>query len=202
MLISTVNGKSQHLTRFITSQHEAMHGGYLCMGTNNSPSLQESWHLPQSCLSRAGVASRESGPRDYSYLSSFPLPPSSSFSPFSHFIRLQLLTEMESQAQLSQQHPPCRSQTPCLQSFNIYISKQCGVWAPATCLPNSICMPSSQLQQKERQWQRAYRRRPTPLETQEKTTETETRSPQATVYACTVSQAKISRQYLDANQSN
>ena len=93
---------------------------------------------------------------------------------------------MESQAQLSQQHPPCRSQTPCLQSFNIYISKQCGVWAPATCLPNSICMPSSQLQQKERQWQRAYRRRPTPLETQEKTTETETRSPQATVYACSL----------------
>ena len=49
----------------------------------------------------------------------------------------------------------------------------------------------SPLQQRERQWQRAYQRRPTALEAQEekkkkKTTETEARSPLATVYACTV----------------
>ena len=46
--------------------------------------------------------------------------------------------------------------------------------------------------------ERAYQRRPTPLETQEKTTETETHSSLATVHACTVH----SRQILDTNQSN
>ena len=40
-----------------------------------------------------------------------------------------------------------------------------------------------------RQWQRAYQRRKTPLE---KTTETETRSSLATVYACTVDYREIS----------
>ena len=62
-----------------------------------------------------------------------------------------------------------------------------------TCL-----LPRSQLQRRKRQWQRAYQRRPTPLETQEKTTETETHSSLATVHACTVN----SRQILDANQSD
>ena len=65
------------------------------------------------------------------------------------------------------------------------------------CFQSSVCLGTSlrvyriafawsQLQQRERQWQRAYRRRPTALETQEKTTETEARSSPATVYACTV----------------
>jgi len=65
------------------------------------------------------------------------------------------------------------------------------------CSQSSVCLGTSlrvyrisfawsQLQQRERQWQRAYRRRPTALEAEEKTTETEARSSPATVYACTV----------------
>ena len=54
----------------------------------------------------------------------------------------------------------------------------------AWCLPAALAW--SQLQQKERQRQRAYQRKPKALETQQKTTETETCSPQATVCACKV----------------
>jgi len=84
---------------------------------------------------------------------------------------------MERQAQ---QHRP---QMPSLQNFNIPKRRQClgtslRVYRTVTAW--------SQLQQRERLWQRAYRRRPAALESQEKTTETETRSPLATVYACTV----------------
>ena len=46
-------------------------------------------------------------------------------------------------------------------------------------------MELTTIEQRERQWQRAYRRRPTALETQDKTTETEARPSLATVYACT-----------------
>ena len=64
------------LTRFITSQRD--HGGYLCMGTDTSLSLQESWHLPPSSISLAGQT-LQSFPRDYMYSSLpsfFPRPPS------------------------------------------------------------------------------------------------------------------------------
>ena len=58
-----------------------------------------------------------------------------------------------------------------------------------------------QLQQRERQWQRAYQRRPTALETQEKTTETEAHSSLATVYACTASRQPIpGKIWIPANQ--
>ena len=92
---------------------------------------------------------------------------------------------MEPQTQLSQQHPPCqnqvaRSQTPSLQN----VAAWCQGTSLATCQQTAFAW--SQQQQGERQWQRAYRRRPTPLKTQEKMTETEARSPLATVNACTV----------------
>jgi len=112
-----------------------------------------------------------------------------------HLPSTRWTTNTESQAQLPQQHPKLRSQTPNLQN-----SFPSGVMShQPTFYPNNICMEStttegapvatfawSQVQQRERQWQRAYQRRPTPLETQEKTTETEAHSPLATVYACPV----------------
>jgi len=54
-------------------------------------------------------------------------------------------------------------------------------WHQPTCLP-AWC----QLQRRQCERQRAYQRRVTPLETEEKSTETETHSSLATVYACTV----------------
>ena len=85
---------------------------------------------------------------------------------------------MESQAQLSQQH---RSQTQSLQNFNI--PKRRGAWAQPRCLSNRICMESTTAEEAQvptggdqRHWR---------LKT--KTTETESRSPLATVYACTAS---------------
>ena len=84
---------------------------------------------------------------------------------------------MESQAQLSQQH---RSQTPNLQNF--YIPKRRVSGHQPTCLPNG----ESTTKEGTPVAEGLYRRRPTALKTQEKTTETETRSSLATVYACTV----------------
>ena len=75
--------------------------------------------------------SRESGRRDYSPLS----PPSLPFSQVSHFTHLQpdeldLVTEMVSRTQLSQQRSPCQnfaSQTPSIQNIS-----QKGRGVPAT----------------------------------------------------------------------
>ena len=108
--------------------------------------------------------------------------PTLSFSPFSHFTHLQpkgLRTEMESQAQ---QH---RSQTPIIQNFNI--PKQRGAYCrhQPTCLPNSICMESTT---KERvPVAEGLPEKTNAIGDSRKTTETETRSSLATVYACTVS---------------
>ena len=87
-------------------------------------------------LNLAGHISRESGPRDYSSLPSFFSSPSLSFSAFSNFTHLQpdgLLTEMESQAQLLQQHPP--SSLSGAKSSNLFPSGEHG---GLLCLPNSI----------------------------------------------------------------
>ena len=87
-------------------------------------------------LSLAGHISRESGPRDYSSLPSFFSSPSLSFSAFSNFTHLQpdgLLTEMESQAQLLQQHPP--SSLSAAKPSNLFPSGEHG---RCLCLPNSI----------------------------------------------------------------
>ena len=105
-------------------------------------------------------------PRDYSSLPSFSSSPSLHFSPFSHFIHLQ--------------SAPCRSQTPNFYPSGVVSGHQLRVYRAA------LAITWSQLQQKERQWRRAYQRKPKALETQEKTTETETCSPQATVCACKV----------------
>ena len=51
-------------------------------------------------------------------------------------------------------------------------------------LKNSIPSQLQGQQERERQWQRAYQRRLTASEIEEKTTETETRSSLSTVYAC------------------
>ena len=82
---------------------------------------------------------------------------------------------MESQAQLSQQHRQASVQ-------NFDIPKRRG----ASLSVYRTAFTWRQLQQRERKWQRDYRRRPTALETQKKTTETESRSALVTVYACTV----------------
>ena len=102
-------------------------------------------------LSLAGHISRESGPRDYSSLPSFFSSPSLSFSAFSHFTHLQpdgLLTEMESQAQLLQQHPP--SSLSGAKPSNLFPSGEHG---RCLCLPNSIRVD---YKQREHQWHRAH----------------------------------------------
>ena len=138
MPLPTINIKSHNtdtmLTRFITSQCD--HGGYLCMGTNNSLSLQ---HLRPPLVSRGRP--RESCPRDYSSLSSFfPRPPclSPTLPLQSPSTRGTTKRKMESRAQLSQQH---RSQTPALKT-SIFPSGVVLGHQP-TCLPNSICMQST-----------------------------------------------------------
>ena len=163
------------LTRFITSQCD--HGGYLCMGTNNPLSLQESWHLPPSSINLVGQT-RESLVRLPAFPLFLPLLPLHSPS------TRGTTKEMESQAQLTQQH---RSQTP---KTSILPS---GV-VPGTSLRLYWTeFAWSQPEQRKHKWQRAYRRRPTALETQEKkkTTETESRSSLATVYACTLPRLSI-----------
>ena len=72
---------------------------------------------------------------------------------------------METQDQLSRQHPPCHNLAPRLQSL---FPSGVGSRHQPTWLHNSICMELMTTEQRERQWQRAYRRRPTALETQEK----------------------------------
>jgi len=96
---------------------------------------------------------------------SFPYP-FVSFSPFSHCTHLLpdgLLKEMESQAPLLRR-PPCQN---VAQAPSNYISKRRGVWAPAY-VSTEDHFVWIQLQQREHQYQRAKRRRPTAMETQEK----------------------------------
>jgi len=74
------------------------------------------------------------------------------------------------------------------QPSNFKIHKRRGAWTSAY-VSTEQQLHGVNYSRGSYQWQRAYsyRRRPTTLETQEKkTTETETRSPLATVYACTV----------------
>ena len=132
---------------------------------------------PSSSLSLAGqtlegLARAETTPSSL-LLSS----PSLSFSPFSHF------NQMDYKQKWSLKIKQHRYQTPILQKFNI----QKAVLCQGTSLrvyPTAFAW--SQLQKRERQWQRAQWRRPTALETQDKTTETGTRSSLATVYACRI----------------
>jgi len=102
------------------------------MGINSSLTL----HLPPPFNSLAGQTLLPA-----SFLSSP--------SPFSHSTHLQpdgLQTEMESQDQMTRQHPPCkpRSQTPNFAQ---------AVWCPGA---TAYVSTWSQIQQRERQWQRAY----------------------------------------------
>ena len=133
--------------------------------------------LPPSSLSLAGHTleslARESTPS---------LP-----SPSLPILQLQqdgLLTEMVSQAQLSQ-----HSQTPSLGH------------QPA-CLTNRICMESSTTERAPWHWQRAYGRiEANGIGDSRKTTETETRSWLATVYSCTVCRWSIpGKTWMPTNQ--
>ena len=117
------------LTRLITSQHD--HGGYFCMGINNSLNFQESWYLPPPLvLVSLGRLSRGWPARLYSSLPFFfPLPPS--LSP--HFpipLTDGLLTEKKSHAQLSQQQSSCQNLAGRRQASKLN-PKRRGVWAPA-----------------------------------------------------------------------
>jgi len=144
------------------------------------PKLIGELRYPPIHPSSRGADSRESGPWDYSSLLFFS--PSLYFSPFSrsthlkpdglrslkfdcHSINRFLVTTLLPEAKRSEQFPTD------------------GAW----CLDTSLrVLP---LQQRKRQCERAYRRRPTEPKT--KTTETEAHSPLATVYACTDSRQSI-----------
>jgi len=139
------------LTRFITSQHD--HGGYLCMGINNSLRLQESRHLPPLLVGQTLESlARVTTPPCLPFFLALPL-----FLPILPLHSPSMRGTTESQAQLSQKH---RSQTPSLTKLQYSQA--------AWFLGSRTAFAWSQLQQRERQWQRAYRRRPTALETQEK----------------------------------
>ena len=188
MPISTVNTM---LTSFITSQHD--HGGYLCMLINNL-NVQERVHLPLSSLSLAGqtFAREARNYRDYLpvFLLFLSLPLLLPFIQFTHLQPDGLPTEMKSQSQLSaQQQPPCRVPR---------LLKRRGVWTPDYVSTNSI---RSQVQQGERQCRRAYRRRPTAMETQEKR-QRRKHAHHGKQLTRAGFQAANSRQHLDANQSN
>ena len=122
----------------LISQHD--HCVYLCMGTNNSLSLQESWNLPPSSISLArqtlSSLARVTTPPCLPSFLTLPL-----FLPFSHFTHLQpegIQKEMESRAQLSQQHRSRR------QAFKTSIFTSGLVpWHQPTCPPNSICMETT-----------------------------------------------------------
>ena len=120
-----------------------------------------------------------------------------SFSSFSHFTHLQqdeLLTlNCHGNVLLA------RSQTPSFQN-----SFPSGVVSghQLTYLPNSIFTCRSKIQQKERQWQRAYQRRPTPLEAQEKKRQRQKHAHHWQQFTRARFQAVDSRQNSDANQSN
>ena len=100
---------------------------------------------------------------------------------------------MESQAKLLQQH---RCQTPSLQNFNI--PKRL---APAYVSTEQHLHGVNYNRGSAGQWQRAYQRRPTPLETQEKR-QRQKHAHHWQQLTRAQSQAVDSQQNLDNNQSN
>ena len=135
------------------------------MGINTSLSLQESWHLPPSSISLDGqTLGSQAGPRDYSSLSSFLSSLPLSFSPFSQFTHVPSTrgTTNANGVSGSAVKATSRSQKPCLRKP---IPR-----GAALCRGTILRFYRAwrQLQQRRRQWQRPYRRRPTALETKEK----------------------------------
>jgi len=161
------------LTRFTTNQCDH-YWWYLCMGTNNSLSLQESWYrvsLPPLVL-QARADPRGSCLQDYFFLLSSP---SLSFSTFSHFTHLpRANTNRNGVLSLCNCHSNI-ARPPDANPSKLQYSQ--AAWCLGTNLRvYRTAFAWSQLQRKVSQWQRASRRRSTALETQEKTTETEARS--------------------------
>ena len=156
------------------------------MGTTNSLSLQKSLHLPPPLVSRGQtLGSLAECPRDYSSQPSLlPLPL------FPHILALHspstrrttirngssLMLNCHSNILLD------KTSLPDAKSSKLS-PKRRGIWEPATCLPRRICLESTTTEG-------------APLaegqsedigdSTKKKTTETESRSPLAIVYACTV----------------
>jgi len=98
-----------------SSQHDQ--GGYLCTGINTSLSFQESWHLPPSLIPQSRGARLVRVWPARLLLPAFLLS-CNSFYLFTHLQPDGLLTEMESQAQQSKQHPHVpRSQAPSLRNL-------------------------------------------------------------------------------------
>ena len=132
------------------------------LSTNNSLCLQESWHFPPSSLSLAGWT-LESCPLDYSSLPSFltlplflPILPLHSPSTRETTNRNGVLSSTVTATALPDANPSKLQHS-----------------QPALCLGTGLRVYRaefawSQLQQRERQWQRGYKRRPTAMETQEK----------------------------------
>ena len=84
---------------------------------------------------------------------------------------------------------------PDAKPSKLQYSQAHGAWAPA-------CVSISTLQQKERQQQRAYRKRPTALETPEKNDRDTCTLITGNSLSVHISRVVDSRQNLDANQSN
>ena len=136
-------------------------GGYLCMGTNNSLSLQESWHLPLSSFSFAGQileshASETNPPRLPSFLA--------------HTLFLPILPlHSPSTKGTTSRNGVSSSATSLPDPNHSKLQYSQAAWCLGTSLlVYRMAFAWSQLQKRECQWQRAYQRRTTPLETQEK----------------------------------
>ena len=158
------------------------------MGTNNSLSLQESWHLPPSSISLAGQTLES-----LACLTTLCLPSFLALPLFLPILPLHSPSTRETTKRNGvSSSTVTRSQTPSLQNFNI----------PSGVVPgHRTAFAWSQLQQRERQWQRAYQRRPTALETQKNDRDRNTLTTGNSLHVHS-SRVVDSRQNLDANQSN
>ena len=111
---------------------------------------------------------------------------------FTHLQPDGLLEEMEYSQTVTRQHPPVKTRSHTYIRQALKTNSQAASYLGTSLRVYEVNYNGGSASE------RAYQRRPTPLETQEKTTETETHSSLATLYACTVN----SRQILDANQSD
>jgi len=119
--------------------------GYLCMGANNSLSLQQSWHLPSSSRGRLLriLSARQLLP------AFFPCPPSHSpRSPTS--ITFQQRDYIQKWGLKLNRHTNI---APRRQSFKtLILSSGVVPGHQPTCLPNNICVESTTTDRRERRW--------------------------------------------------
>ena len=167
------------VTRFITSQRD--HGGYLCVGVTTPKACKRvDLSLTPPLASRVRLSRVLPAWQTPPCLPSFPL-----FTPILPLHSPSTTGTTKRNGVFSS--TITAASLPDAKPSKLQYSQ--AAWCLGTNLRGYRTLFAwSQLQQRERQWKRAHRRRPTALETQgKKTTKTEARSSLATIYACTAS---------------